>query len=182
MPDLQHSRAGRATSGCGAVFALTLRRSRTDAECARCERGRCYLPGRAVPREAREAIRQKTQGEEYQPTDNHSKLTDSNDCTDYFSCFNFLLLFRLPSSLCLLPDILVRLFLCRLATTGTHVKHVADRRASYLRCKEFRHSGGRLRVCDCRSEPLFSSPFRNFLRRLQCGGKTPLNQYVTADK
>ena len=63
---------------------------------------------------AREAIRQKTQGEEYQPTDNHSKLTDSNDCTDYFSYFNLLLLFRLPSSLCLLPDILARLFMSSL--------------------------------------------------------------------
>jgi hypothetical protein len=70
---------------------------------------------RAVPRRARgEAIRQKTQGEEYQPIDNHSKLTDSNDCTDFFSYLNLLLLFRLPSSLCLLPDILVRLFMSSL--------------------------------------------------------------------
>lgn len=152
--------------------------------CSACAGRRSYLtwPDSPAARCAREAIRQKTQGEEYQPTDNHSKLTDSNDCTDYFSYFNLLLLFRLPSSLCLLPDILVRLFLCRLATTGTHVKHVADRRASYLRCKEFRHSCGPLRVCDCRSEPLFSSHLRDFLRRPQCSGKSSINQYVTANK
>ncbi len=59
---------------------------------------------------APEAIRQKTQGEDYQPIVNHSKLTDSNDCTEfYFSSFRLLLLFRLPSSLCLLPDILAGL-------------------------------------------------------------------------
>ena len=145
-------------------------------------RGYLTWPDSPAARCAREAIRQKTQGEEYQPTDNHSKLTDSNDCTDYFSCFNLLLLFRLPSSLCLLPDILVRLFLCRLATTGTHVKHVADRCASYLRCKEFRHSGGPLRVCDCRSEALFSSHLRDLSRRPRRGDKSPANQHVTADK
>jgi hypothetical protein len=76
---------------------------------------RCYLTVPCRPAQsAREAIRQKTQGEEYQPTDNHSKLTDSNDCTDYFSYINLLLLFRLPSSLCLLPDILARLFMSSL--------------------------------------------------------------------
>jgi hypothetical protein len=74
-----------------------------------------FLPGPDCPAlRAREAIRQKTQGEEYQPTNNHSKLTDSNDCTVYYSCFDLLLLFRLPSSLCLLPDILVPLFLSSL--------------------------------------------------------------------
>ena len=78
------------------------------------ERGYLTWPDSPAARCAREAIRQKTQGEEYQPTDNHSKLTDSNDCTDYFSYFNLLLLFRLPSSLCLLPDILVRLFMSSL--------------------------------------------------------------------
>ena len=136
VPHLQRSRAGRAAGCRGAVFELSriaLTRAATLLLFYR-------RPG-GPARSAREEIRQKTQGEEYQPTVNHSKLTDSNDCTDFFSSFDLLLFFRLPSSLCLLPDILVRLFSCRRQTTGTHVKHVTDHRASDLRCKDFRHSG-----------------------------------------
>src|SRR5579862_2552296 len=74
MPNVQRASAGGATGGGSAVSAL--------------ERGR----GPSA---------EDTRGGLNQPN-NHSKLTDSNNCPIFLLTGTLLLLLRLPSSLCLL--------------------------------------------------------------------------------
>jgi len=50
----------------------------------------------------------KTQGESFNQSNNHSKLTDSNNCRYFLFLAALLLLSRLPSSLCLLQSACVR--------------------------------------------------------------------------
>src|SRR5262249_8363497 len=73
---------------------------------------------------------------------NHSKLTDSNNCTVLVLVWTLLLLLRRPSSLCLLP---VTLRMSSIGDSGLHVKRVAERRATHLRDTSFPSWKGRRR-------------------------------------
>ncbi len=131
-----------ATAAVRAAFGGAARRTRSDAarrgmpHVQRAGSGGAAGSRGAVPAlvpQGAKMIGRRHKGRVNQPN-NHSKLTDSNNCTVFFLLRTLLLLLRLPSSLCLLRSpsnsVVVR-------RQWTHVKQVAEARATHLRHRDF---------------------------------------------